>query len=144
MARDLFHNQVKTALIKDGWTITHDPFVIQITEAIKIQIDLGAEGSIAAERDSEKIAIEIKSFIGGSSISEFHTSLGQYLNYSQAIEEYEPERKLYLAVPSETYYEFFQLPFIERSLKRNAINLIVYNPILEVIESWITCNTIDR
>jgi len=144
MARDLFHNQVKTALVKEGWTITHDPFVIQIAEAIKIQIDLGTESSIAAERNSEKIAIEIKSFIAGSNISEFHTSLGQYLNYSQAIEEYEPDRKLYLAVPSETYYEFFQLPFIEKSLKRNSINLIVYNPLQEIIESWINSNTIDK
>jgi hypothetical protein len=144
MARDLFHNQVKTALVKDGWTITHDPFVIQIAEAIKIQIDLGAESSLAAERDSEKIAIEIKSFVGGSSISEFHTSLGQYLNYSQAIEEYEADRKLYLAVPSETYYEFFQLPFIDRSIKRNFVNIVVYDPFQEIIESWITCNTIDK
>ncbi|MGB7441674.1 MAG: element excision factor XisH family protein [Coleofasciculaceae cyanobacterium] len=29
MAKDLFHQQVKTALIKDGWTITHDPFIIR-------------------------------------------------------------------------------------------------------------------
>jgi hypothetical protein len=54
MARDLFHNQVKTALVKEGWTITHDAFVIQIAEAIKVQIYLGAKSSIAAERNSEK------------------------------------------------------------------------------------------
>lgn len=26
MARDKIHNAVKNALIKDGWTITHDPY----------------------------------------------------------------------------------------------------------------------
>ncbi len=25
-AQDLYHNIVKNALLKDGWTITHDPF----------------------------------------------------------------------------------------------------------------------
>jgi hypothetical protein len=73
MAKDIFHNQVKTTLIKDGWTITHDPFVIRISEAIKLQIDLAAENAIAAEQNREKIAVEIKSFIADSDISEFHT-----------------------------------------------------------------------
>lgn len=51
MARDVFHQQMKNALIKDGWKITHDPFTIRISEAIKLQIDLAAENAIAAEKD---------------------------------------------------------------------------------------------
>jgi len=98
MARDVFHQQVKHALIKDGWQITHDPLTIRISEAVKLQIDLAAESTIAAERDSEKIAVEIKSFIGDSDISAFHTALGQYLNYWQALEEQEVERILYLGL----------------------------------------------
>jgi hypothetical protein len=125
MARDVFHYQVKRALIKDGWTITHDPFVIWISESIKLQIDLAAESAIAAERNHEKIAIEIKSFIADSDISEFHTALGQYLNYVQATEEQEPERIVYLAVPSDTYKDFFQLPFIQKALRRYTIQLII-------------------
>lgn len=103
MAKDVFHQQVKKALIKDGWIITHDPFPIRISEAIKLQIDLAAENAIAAERNTDKIAVEIKSFIADSDISEFHTALGQYLNYCQALEEQEADRIVYLAVPSETY-----------------------------------------
>ena len=30
MAKDLFHQVVKDALIKDGWNITHDPFPSQM------------------------------------------------------------------------------------------------------------------
>ncbi len=30
MAKDIIHEQVKNALIKDGWTITHDPFPLRI------------------------------------------------------------------------------------------------------------------
>jgi XisH protein len=74
--KDQFHTAVKHALEKDSWLITHDPFTIQISEAVKLKIDLGAESTIAAQRDQEKIAIEIKSFITDSDISEFHAALG--------------------------------------------------------------------
>ena len=143
MAKDVFHNQVKAALVKDGWKITHDPFVIRISEAIKLQIDLAAENAIAAERNSEKIAVEIKSFIADSDISEFHTALGQYLNYVQAIEEQESDRSLYLAVPGDTYKDFFQLPFIQKSLRRYAVQLVIYDPAKEEIQQWIKSNTTD-
>ncbi|NJL35843.1 MAG: fatty-acid oxidation protein subunit alpha [Leptolyngbyaceae cyanobacterium RM2_2_4] len=138
MARDIFHQQVKAALGKDGWNITHDPFIIRISEATKLQIDLAADSAIAAERNSEKIAVEIKSFIGDSDISAFHMALGQYLNYCQALEEHEPDRIIYLAIPVETYKDFFQMPFIQRSLSRNQVKLVIYDPKLEEIEQWIS------
>ncbi|MBR8826760.1 MAG: XisH family protein [Gomphosphaeria aponina SAG 52.96 = DSM 107014] len=138
MAKDVFHQQVKNALIKDGWEITDDPFTIRISEAIKLQIDLGAENAIAATRNSEKIAVEIKSFIADSEISAFHTALGQYLNYYQALEEQEPDRMIYLAIPVETYQDFFQLPFIQRALKRYQVKLIIYDPKSEEIKQWIS------
>lgn len=137
MARDVFHQQVKNALIKEGWEITHDPFTIRISEAVKLQIDLAAESALAAQRDADKIAVEIKSFIGDSDISAFHTALGQYLNYCQALEEQEPERVVYLAIPGETYEDFFQLPFIQRALKRYQVKLLTYDPKREEIRQWI-------
>jgi glucose-6-phosphate 1-dehydrogenase len=124
-------------LIKDGWIITNDPLTIRISEVVKVQIDLAAENAIAAERDTEKIAVEIKSFIKGSDINEFHTALGQYLNYCQALEEHEPDRIVYLAVPSETYQDFFQLAFVQRSLQRYQVKLIIYDPKKEEIRQWI-------
>jgi XisH protein len=142
--KDQFHEAVKHALEKDGWLITHDPFTIQISEAVKLKIDLGAESTIAAQRDQEKIAIEIKSFITDSDISEFHAALGQYLNYLQALEEEEPDRTLHLAVPLETYNDFFQIPFIQTSLKRHAINVIIYDPIQEEIKAWKSYKNIDK
>jgi XisH protein len=94
MARDRFHNAVKVALQKDGWTITADPYEFSIGE-VEFEIDLAAE-TVAAERAGEKIAVEIKSFISRSSVSEFHTALGQFLNYKFALEEIDPQRTLYL------------------------------------------------
>ncbi|HAX76056.1 MAG TPA: fatty-acid synthase [Cyanobacteria bacterium UBA11372] len=29
-AKDLYHDTVRTALIKDGWTITDDPFKLRV------------------------------------------------------------------------------------------------------------------
>ena len=128
---------IKNRIIKDGWKITHDPLTIRISEAVKLQIDLAAETAISAERDSEKIAVEIKSFTGDSDVSSFHTALGQYLNYCQALEEQKPERIVYLAVPFETYQDFFQLSFIQRTLRRYQVKLIIYDPKLEEIKQWI-------
>ena len=73
--RDFFHEAVCDALGKDGWAITDDPLKIEWGGAT-IKIDLGAERLIAAERGNEKIAVEIKSFLSPSPLSEFHTALG--------------------------------------------------------------------
>lgn len=142
--KDRFHEAVRHALEKENWLITHDPFTIQISEAVKLKIDLGAENTIAAQRDREKIAVEIKNFMTDSDISEFHVALGQYLNYLQALEEEEPDRILHLAVPLETYNDFFQLPFIQKSLQRHEINLMVYDPIQEEIRQWISYSSTEK
>ena len=78
-AKDIYHEIVKTALINEGWTITHDPFFIRIGKR-KGFIDLGAE-TIAAERGLQKIAVEIKSFTGLSDLDQFEDALGQYNVY---------------------------------------------------------------
>jgi XisH protein len=64
MKRDKYHDLVKIALEKEGWTITHDPYFIRLGRR-KGYIDLGAE-MIGAERGLEKIAIEIKTFEWGA------------------------------------------------------------------------------
>lgn len=104
---------------------------------LSIRYVLAAESAIAAQRDSEKIAVEIKSFVGDSDISAFHAALGQYLNYCQALEEQEPDRIVYLAIPVETYQDFFQLPFIQRAIRRYQVNLIIYDPKQQEIKQWI-------
>ena len=81
---DKYHEAVKNALIKDNWTITDDPLKLTYG-GVNMLIDLGAEKLIAAQKDSEQIAVEVKSFISESAISEFHTSLGQFLNYRLAL-----------------------------------------------------------
>jgi hypothetical protein len=86
MAKDVFHYAVRKGLEKKDWLITDDPLRIKAGGA-DMEIDLGAEKLIAAERGEEKIAVEIKSFIGTSNILEFHTAVGQFINYRVALEE---------------------------------------------------------
>ncbi len=134
-ARDTFHNAVKNALVKEKWLITHDPLSLDVG-GVEMYIDLGAEKLIAAEKEGEKIAVEIKSFLGGSAITEFHTALGQFMNYRLALMEEEADRILYLAVPSDTYKTFFALQFIQRAIEQYRLKLIVYDPVKEVIVKW--------
>ncbi len=135
-ARDLFHDAVKAALQKDGWVITHDPLTIDLADG-QLQIDLGAERLIAARKDEQQIAVEIKSFVAPSAISEFHTALGQYLNYRIALKVKEPERILYLGVSVEIYESFFFRQLPQLSLQEYQIKLVVFDPEREVIVKWI-------
>ena len=137
MAKDIFHDTVKTALQKDGWRITHDPYQLRYGLA-DIFIDLAAEEAIAAEKDGRKIAVEVKSFAGSSTISEFHTALGQFLNYRIAIEvSEEPDRILYLAIPTDTYQAFLRFEPAKTVIERYEVRLIIYDSNREVIDRWI-------
>ncbi len=134
-AKDSCHDAVKSALQKDGWLITDDPLDISFG-GVQMYIDLGAERLIAAEKNGEKIAVEIKSFLSASAISEFHTALGQFINYRTALKAEDPDRILYLAVPLETYNTFFSLNFTQLIIQDNQLKIIVCDLKTEVIVTW--------
>jgi hypothetical protein len=136
MAKDFYHNQVLNALIKDGWEITADPYQISI-EGVDFDIDLAAEPIVAAEKGEQKIAVEIKSFVGPSTVNEFHRAVGQFNDYYVALELNEPDRILYLAIPENTYKTFFSKHIIKLALKRIDAKLIIYEPEKEEIIEWI-------
>lgn len=135
MVKDRFHDVVKTALVKEGWKITADPYEINVDD-VDFEIDLAAERLLAAELADQKIAVEVKSFISSSNVSEFHTALGQFLNYRDALEKIEPDRQLYLAVRVPIYESFFQRRFIAATVERYQLRLIIYDVEQEVIAQW--------
>ncbi len=120
---------------KTGW-FTDDPLKLKFGN-VNFQIDLGAERVLAAQRADEKIAVEIKSFLNPSAITDFYAALGQFLSYRLAIEPIEPDRTLYMAVPLDTYQTFFQFEFTQTAIERYQILLIVYDSENEVIVQWI-------
>ena len=138
MARDLIHEAVKTALKKDGWTITDDPFRIQLKEEGRyLEADLGVERFFKAKKGSNKILVEIKSFSGASIINQFHNALGQYLMYKTAIKGTLPQRTLYLAITVRVLNEIEQISLIQEVIQEYNIKLIIVDTHNKKIESWI-------
>jgi hypothetical protein len=137
-ARDIYHNTVKTALEKDGWTITHDPdpFPLQIGKK-RLSADLGAERLISAEKNLQKIVVEVKSFVGQSDVKDLEQALGQYILYRQILNETKIERDLYLAVSRLTFNSVFTIQLGQMLLTNQIVKLIVFDDESEVIVQWI-------
>lgn len=134
-AKDTHHNAVKNALIKEGWTITADPYPIRYEE-VKLFADLAGEKTIAATKKNQNIVIEIKSFLGRSSMREFETALGQYLIYTAILSLENPEYQVYLAIGEKVYHEFFQQVGIKFILKKYQVYLLVVDLEKETIIQW--------
>ena len=135
-ARDIFHDKVKNALVKDGWTITGDPYSLKWDDNENLFVDLAAERLLAAQKGSEKIAVEIKTFIGKSTIQDLHLAVGQFVVYRTAIEETEPERILFLAVPMEVIREVFERPKAAVLVKGIGLKLIGFDIEKEEVVQW--------
>ena len=136
-AKDKFHDIVRLALVKDGWSVTDDPYIIQF-DRVRLYADLGAERPLAAQRGSEKIVVEVKSFVGASKIQDLKEALGQYDIYRYLLEEVEPERKLFVAISSAVYDSFFSQELAQLVLKKHGLPVIVVDIESEVIERWIS------
>jgi XisH protein len=136
-AKDLFHDCVKVALIRDGWRISHDPYSLKIGKK-DLFVDLGAEKLITAEKDSIKIAVEIKSFVSPSEIQDLENALGQYILYQNVLQKIEPDRVLYLAIREAVFHKLFEQEVGQILLENKILKLLTFNPETEVITKWIS------
>jgi hypothetical protein len=136
-AKDIYHDHVKTALEKDGWTVTHDPYRLKWRGRKKMLIDLAAEKLLLAEKGASKIAIEVKSFIGTSEMEDLYNAVGQFILYRKALRKTEPERELYLAVRRDVYDDLFDDPQEDSLLNEDGVKLIVFEPETREIVLWI-------
>ncbi|NEQ97557.1 MAG: XisH protein [Cyanothece sp. SIO2G6] len=136
-AKDRYHETVKNALIKDGWQITADPYPIKYEE-VKLAADLSSQRTLSANRGTEYVVVEIKSFLAPSAMREFETALGQYLIYRTFLEVTHPDYRVYLAIGSTIYRTFFQRVAIQLILKKYQVSLLVVNLEQEEIEQWLT------
>ena len=135
--KDTYHELVKQALSRAGWTITHDQYTFFNSQP-QLSTDLGAERLIAAERGAEKIAIEIKSFLQMSQVTDLERAIGQYTLYLWHLEAQEPDRTLYVAVPTHAYDGIFSTPVGRMTRQRLAMKLIVFDVLGKGDLQWIT------
>ncbi|BAY81119.1 FdxN element excision controlling factor protein like [Calothrix parasitica NIES-267] len=136
-AKDKYHETVKKSLIKDGWTITHDPLRIRLARGRNLFVDLGAERFLAAERGVEKIAVEVKSFIGASDMKDLEQAVGQFILYAPLLKRYYPEYILYLAVSEDTRRRVFEEEAGQILLEDGIIRLFTFDINKEEIVRWI-------
>ena len=136
-AKDIYHNCVKNALIKDGWIITHDPLKLKWGKK-EMYVDLGAKRLLAAEKANCKIAIEIKSFVNPSEMQDLENALGQYTLYYDVLERVEPDRILYLAVRMAVFFDLFEEPIGQLLIEKQRFKIIVFDPETEEIIKWIS------
>ncbi len=134
-AKDIFHDIVRLALEKDGWRITNDPLYIKIGKT-EMYIDLAAERLIAAQKGEQKIAVEIKSFLRESEMTEFHLALGQFLNYRLALKQKLPDIVLYLAIPTDIHNTLFSRQFIQDAIQEYQVKLLVFDDNTQEIVLW--------
>ncbi len=135
-ARDLYHEHVRNALINDGWNITHDLLRLEWATT-NVQIDLGAEQLLVAEKDARKIAVEVKSFLSESELTDLYSALGQFLLYRKALAKKEPERILFLAIREAVFLDVFAHPDNQDLCSSEQIKLLVFNPDRQEIVRWI-------
>ena len=133
---DAHHETVKTALKKDGWTITDDPFIISVGRR-RLLADLGAEKTIDASPAKSKVVIEIKVLGGDSLVNDLHRAIGQYQNYRSLLRYLKSERKLYLAIPISVYAQEFHDEMVQTIISDQQILLLIFDPEKEEIVQWI-------
>ena len=135
-ANDKIHDAVKNALLKEGWTITDDPFTLDF-EGEKLYADLAAERPVGAERNGEKIVVEIKSFLGLSLMHDFEGALGQYQIYKSILKVIAPERRLYLALSEEAYLRLVKRNVFQKIQKDIGLTMLVVEVLIEEVVRWI-------
>jgi hypothetical protein len=134
-AKDTYHAEVKAALVKDGWTVTHDPYTLAFGPT-DVFVDFAAERLLAVEKGPEKILVEVKSFRGASEVRDLELALGQYILYRVLMKQARLDQPLFLAVPEPIYQGFLSESATRVVLGEVGVHLVVFDPVKEVIVLW--------
>jgi len=135
MAKDKIHDAVLNALVKDGWSITADPFTI-VFEELRVFADLTAERLLSARQGKREIAIEIKSFLGPSPVHDLEVALGQYVLYRCLLRATASQCELYLDVSQDAHDKVFRQVAVEYVVAQEHLRLVVIDVEDEVVVSW--------
>jgi hypothetical protein len=135
--KDKIHESVVIALEKEGWLVTNDPLIIQ-SGGTTFKMDLGAEKFILATKNTEQIAIEIKSLTKISLIYDFYEIFGQYIFYRDALNDEQINRVLYLAISNISWKRIQKKPFLLKRIAQYEINIVIVDTNFQSILKWIS------
>jgi Holliday junction resolvase-like predicted endonuclease len=135
-AKDIYHDTVKRALEKDGWKITAENLQLP-WGGTQTYIDIIADEVFVAEKEGRKIAVEVKSFVGKSNLSELEKAVRQFIIYRFAMRKEDPERELFLAVGEKIYNKLFVNADVIELIEIENLKVVVFNESKEVIVRWI-------
>lgn len=117
MADDLVLPNLRESLMKDGWTLRPKGPTIRTRSKYYLT-------DVAAEKEGQKIIVEVKSWRSASFNPGWFRAFGQDLTYQEAIIAEQLNYKLYLAVPENIYNQHFGNPFIQSLVAKYLINLL--------------------
>jgi hypothetical protein len=136
VARDIFHSLIKEALESEGWVVTHDPFLLHSRKEGGLQVDIGAEKILIAEREQRRIAVEVKSFVHISILHDFLLAVGQFYVYKKLLLKNDTERVLYVALPDFVYNRIIKYDWAKDVVEDLKMKFILYDTNLKIITAW--------
>jgi len=136
VARDIFHTLVREALENEGWVITHDPFPLHNRKEGGLQTDLGAEKIITAEKELNRIAVEVKSFVHISILHDFLLAVGQYYVYRKILSKSDQDRTLYVALPDFVFNRIIRFEWAQEVVEDLEMKFILYDTSQKSITAW--------
>ncbi len=133
-AFDVCHDQIVSALQKEGWQVDHRQMQLKLGERA-IFIDVRATRSVNGS-SQQILLVEIKCFADRDSTTrELYTAIGQYVIYRAMLYERKIATPLYLAVPDDVYRDIFDTT-VQRAITDTQIKLVIVNLESEVITVW--------
>ncbi len=100
-------------------------------------VDLGAEAPVAAEKQGRKIAVEIKSFLSLSAVTDLERAIGKYTLYGFLMARQDPDRTIFLAITADVYEEVFEVKGARDLIPGMGLRIMVFDLKTESVVKWI-------
>jgi hypothetical protein len=132
-AKDRYHETVKRALVKDGWTITSEQVTLAVEDRY-LWVDIEASKTTSGLI----ILVEVKELEEvPSPVEALANAIGKSLLYRTALSILEIDTLLYLAVTEAAYQGILSEAIGRLTIKRANVSLLVFSPEKEELVRWI-------
>src|SRR4051812_14518573 len=134
--REQFRVAVKNALIKDGWTISHDPYLAPFLDG-RESYEFASERPMGAERANERIVVEVRSCVGDYELDRFAAALGRYELSRYLVRKGGLDCSIWLAIPDLVYMSVLGMDGGRELQADLRLKLVVIDPFREQVWHWI-------